>query len=700
MAGKDYLLEIQKFTTSQYWNSGVRITAGVMIPTLVMIQQGWLSIGIPFLFGALFVSLTDTPGPIHHRRNGMFAALALNTFTVLVVSLTRQYDLLLAAQVLIFSFFFSMMGIYGARAGAVGILAIVMMLIHMSPLHREQSLLVNTVLTALGGLWYTVLSLTLYRLQPYRLVEQALGENLMVIASYLRARGAFYKADVDVEATFHRVMKEQVDVLNGQIQMRELLFKTRQFVSDASPKSRSVMMIFLESLDLFEETMYSYQDYEVLRKHISPEFLDKFYLVILQVVAELELIGLSVQSGLAVKKTPRLQEALELLEGSLNEYQAKSEAENESLLALKQTLKNVMGIVDRLGKIVLYTRMEAYDKNRVVNEKDNAPGTQPLTFSLFTENLSLRSTNFRFAVRVCLSMFVGFVVSSLFELSHAYWVLLTIITILKPVYNLTRARNIQRVAGTLAGVVAGSGILYLLSNNTALLVIMTVCMLLAYSLLRVNYFGFVTFLTVYIIITFHFLNPFEFRSLIGERLIDTFIGSVIAGLAARFVFPFWHHHSVRLSMQKSLLANTTYFLSAWNALREPRLAKQYNAARKEAIVTLTNLSDHFQQMLAEPGEASTRASVHQFVIASHSLTSRISALAEKDIQPTDQTFQWMEQITSTLQVAETFLVSRPDPGPPSIETRILPALPTLHPLSIVSSLARDIKGIATTMGSN
>jgi hypothetical protein len=49
MAGKDYLLEIQKFTTSQYWNSGVRITAGVMIPTLVMIQQGWLSIGIPFL---------------------------------------------------------------------------------------------------------------------------------------------------------------------------------------------------------------------------------------------------------------------------------------------------------------------------------------------------------------------------------------------------------------------------------------------------------------------------------------------------------------------------------------------------------------------------------------------------------------------------------------------------------------------------
>ena len=73
--GKDYLKEIQKFTTSHYWNSGVRITTGVMVPMLIMINKGWLSEGIPFLWGALFVSLTDTPGPIHHRRNGMLAGI-------------------------------------------------------------------------------------------------------------------------------------------------------------------------------------------------------------------------------------------------------------------------------------------------------------------------------------------------------------------------------------------------------------------------------------------------------------------------------------------------------------------------------------------------------------------------------------------------------------------------------------------------
>src|SRR4051812_20845791 len=92
MAGRiDYLREIQKFTTGQYLNSGLRITAGVMIPLLILVKGGWLSVGIPFLWGALFVSLTDTPGPIHHRRNGMMVAILLNAVSVLITAWTREY---------------------------------------------------------------------------------------------------------------------------------------------------------------------------------------------------------------------------------------------------------------------------------------------------------------------------------------------------------------------------------------------------------------------------------------------------------------------------------------------------------------------------------------------------------------------------------------------------------------------------------
>ncbi len=694
----NYLQDIQRFTTSQYWNSGVRITTGVMVPLLIMARQGWLSVGIPFLFGALFVSLTDTPGPIHHRRNGMLAAVGLNALTVFITGLTYHHPALLLGQVVIFSFLFSMVGIYGARAGAIGTLALVIMLIQMSPLRQEQPIGINALLTAAGGLWYATFSLMLNRLRPYRLVEQALGENLMLIAEYVRARASFYRIESELDDTFNLVMQNQVDVLKTQTQIRELLFKTRQFVGDPSPKSRSVMMMFLESLDLFEEAMYSYQDYASMKEYVPPEFIQKCYLLILQLAVELEHIGLSVQAGIAVKKMPSLDPVLNALDQLIQERMANplTLPENQTMLALQQTGQNIRGMVSRLRKIVRYTRMEAYDPHRFPDQElEKPPATDPFSISLFIENFTFRANDFRYAMRITSSMLIAYGISAFFALSHAYWVMLTVITILKPVYKLTRARNIQRVLGTLGGVLLGSVILFLVSNTTILIVIMIACMVMAYSLLRVNYLGFVTFLTAYILITFHFLNPVQFKSLIGERLIDTLIGSAIAALAARFIFPVWQQYHIYPAMKKMLTANTAYFLAAWNALQHPTSpGKQYNAARNEAIVTLTNLSDHFQQMLAEPGQSRHASAVHQFVIANLTLTSRISALSVTDLVAPGDAQSWAEKITDTLQQAATCLESGNQAG--TVESTPTPSSPrkTLHTFSNIYSLAHDIKRIA------
>ena len=572
--GQDYLKEIQKFTTSQYWNSGVRITTGVMVPMLIMQSRGWLSEGIPFLWGALFVSLTDTPGPIHHRRNGMLAGIVLNTLTVLLTGFLYQFEAFLVIQVLVFSFVFSMLGIYGARAGAVGTLALVVMLLNMSPFRDHEDFLFNAILTAGGGMWYATFSMILFRFQPYRLVEQALGENLRQISGYMLARGGFYKMGTDIESTFHRVMQEQVAVLKSQNQLLELIFKTRQFVSDPSPKSRSLMMVFLESLDLFEETMHTYQDYKLLQQHTRhTDLLGKFNAVINEVAAELEFIGLSVQTGRAVRKMPDFADELNILSKSIAEHKVNSSGKgvNESLRALDQTVENIRGITNRLCNLVLYTRTQI-DINPTLQDQESeersaTQASDPIEVSLILENLTLRSNNFRYAVRLTVAMVVGYVVSSMLAVSHAYWVLLTIVTIIKPVYNVTRRRNIQRVLGTLGGVLVASIILFVVSNTTVLLVLLIVCMLLAYSLLRVNYLGFVTFLTIYIVITFHFLNPVEYQHLIWERLIDTFIGSVIAAVAARFIFPVWERENIHKAMLEMLEANRAYFLAVWHQIK-------------------------------------------------------------------------------------------------------------------------------------
>ena len=711
--GKDYLREIQKFTTSQYWNSGVRITSGVMVPMLIMANQGWLSKGMPFLWGALFVSLTDTPGPIQHRRNGMLAGIALNMLTVLITGLLHNYQTLLLIEVIVFCFVFSLLAIYGARAGAVGTLALVVMLLNMSPLRQHQNFLTDALLTAGGGIWYFIFSISLYRLQPYRLVEQALGENILQIADYIRARAAFYKEGTDIDASFNRVMQEQVAVLKNQNQMRELIFKARQFVSDPSPKSRSIMMVFLESMDLFEETMYVYQDYKLLHQHTRhTDLLPKFYRVLLKLVTELEHVGLMIQTGVKVKRVPDFTGDLDELTRSVQEHRKNisGTSVNQSLDALEQIIENIRSIGNRINKMVMYTEMQM-DVNPTLPDHDteNISKTHqpshsiPLRVSLLIENLTLRSNNFRYAVRITAAMLIGYGASAFFSVSHTYWVLLTIITILKPVYNVTRKRNIQRVAGTLSGVLAASAILFVISNSTVLLALLVISMLMAYSFLRINYLGFVIFLTIYIIITFHFLNPVEFKNLIGERLIDTFIGSVIAALAARFIFPVWEHENIKTAMHQMLEANRTYFLAAWKTLRHFETNEnEYNVARNEAIVTLTNLSDNFQQMLAEPGQAKQSSHIHQFVIASHTLTSRISALAPEDINSAPETDVqvWADKVAQVLKESgANLLVNGLDKNPPSMQPS-RETLPSINSISIIHSLAQDIRNITRKIALN
>src|SRR5690606_9999262 len=153
--------------------------------------------------------------------------------------------------IVVLSFFLTMFGVFGARAGAIGSLALVVMLLNLLSLNESFSTLQAAALIFAGGLWYMVFSMLLHGIRPYRAVEQVLGEHIIAIADYVRARAGFYREESDLTESFHRVMKAQSEVQDIQEQAQEMLFKTRRLVADASPRSRSLMMIYLESLDLF-----------------------------------------------------------------------------------------------------------------------------------------------------------------------------------------------------------------------------------------------------------------------------------------------------------------------------------------------------------------------------------------------------------------------------------------------------------------
>ena len=154
-------------------------------------------------------------------------------------------------------------------------------------------------------------------------------------------------------------------------------------------------------------------------------------------------------------------------------------------------------------------------------------------------------------------------------------------------------------------------------------------------------------------------------------------------------------------MQEILIANKKFFSAA---CQQPPANSQddngYTAARTDAIIALTNLSDNFQQMLAEPGQGKVSSHVHQFVIASHTLTSRISALSPKDLKniPPDILTAGQKNITQMLTASVENLNASENNS--WTEGDIATPFHSINPISIIYSLARELRNISLKIGSS
>jgi uncharacterized membrane protein YccC len=152
-----YHLGIKKFLNSQYLYTGVRITAGVLIPAMVLYHYGLLGVMMGIPLGALFIALPDNPGPLHHRINGMIAGIFINFVVVIIAGYSTDYHWVIGIEIVVFSFLFAMFGIYGARADGVGLMALVAFIISYGAVKTGHQLPIYSALYfAAGGAWYAV----------------------------------------------------------------------------------------------------------------------------------------------------------------------------------------------------------------------------------------------------------------------------------------------------------------------------------------------------------------------------------------------------------------------------------------------------------------------------------------------------------------------------------------------------------------
>lgn len=636
---KRQIREVRYFLFGQHFSDGLRITLAILIPSVVSYHFGQFETGMPISLGAFWVSITDAPGPVVHRRNGMLAGNLVVVVVSLITGFIRMNVWFLGAEILLFSFFFSMFAIYGNRATSVGTAGLLSMILMMDRELEPAAVWRYGALVCAGGFWYTAISLSFSQLRPYRAAQQALGECIHEIAKFLTIKAEFYSVRTDLQEDYRKLVAQQAIVSEKQDAVREILFKTRVIVKETTWTGRLLVLTFGDVVDLYEQIVAMYYDYASIRERFGATgILDEIARLIRQLAVEMDYIGLAIQSNRPYKNRTDLLRHLERLKTRIDEL-GKNEKEGSNLV-LKKILVTLRNLNQRLNDIHTYSPSELSEKpqNKEAPEYSRFVSHQEIDPKLIVNSLTLSSSIFRHSLRVTIACLIGFIAAKLIAYGHhGYWILLTVSLILKPAFSLTKQRNYERIIGTVAGGLIGVGLLMAIPNTTGLFWVMLVLMIGAYSFQRTNYIVMVILMTPYILILFRFLGLGGIH-VAEERVLDTLIGCVIA-FAASYLFPHWESQQLKGLLRDVLEANRTYLRKLVDSLSGKRLTvMDYKLARKEVYVSSANLSAAFQRMTSEPQSKQWHKNeIHEFVVLNHILSSNIATIASARLnleQPT------------------------------------------------------------------
>jgi uncharacterized membrane protein YccC len=451
---------------------------------------------------------------------------------------------------------------------------------------------------------------------------------MLDVSKFLRIKAAFYRPDTDIEENYHKVVSQQIHVSQNQDAVRELLFKSRLVVKESTNASRMLVLTFLDLVDLFEQIMATHYDYTAIHEKFEKTgILDDIAQMIAHIADELDNLGYAIQANARYKQLVDLNPELEKLKIKIDELTVKDK--EVSNLVLKKILINLRDLTHNIANISNYYNSKSAEAllERSEVEYSKFVSHQEYDPRLYADNLTLSSSIFKHSLRVALVCLIGFIAAkTITHGHHSYWILLTIIVILKPGFSLTKQRNYQRLVGTIAGGSLGILILYLVKDTTAEFVILMVFMIAAYSFQRLNYIVSVIFMTPYILILFKLLGV---NHVVEERIYDTIIGSLIAFVSSYIIFPTWEFDIIKSTLNNVLQANINYLMKVADSLSGKNVnTTEYKLARKDVYVYSANLSAAFERMTSEPKRRQQHIKeVHKFVVLNHILTSYIATIA-------------------------------------------------------------------------
>jgi uncharacterized membrane protein (TIGR01666 family) len=624
--------KIKKFIDSTHFTNALKVTIAAVFPALFFAYIGNFQIGFTIALGAIFAYPSDIPSNLKHKINGILVAVLIVSAVNLLINIANPYPWLLYPMLTILIFSISMLSVYGQRATMVSFSALLAIALAFAHIQTGWLILQYAGLLLSGGLFYLLISLIFYYIRPHRYVELQLADCMRLTSQYLTLRGDLWTINSDRREITKKQLHLQVELNAIHENIRAVLLKNRA-TSGSSNQNRKMLLAFISLVEIVELAVSTSFDHDKLHQKFDDHpLLLKTYQTLAYTLGErLKLVGSTIENRSLHVLTDNLVTDIEKLELAIEAYKSElgDELSYEGVFMLTTMLEYAEKQVEKIKVLeAAFTSKNTFqDLKGRDNDLEKFVTPQYYPWQTLVDNFSFSSTVFRHSLRLTITLLVGFIIGKILPFQNTYWIVLTIVVIMRQGYGLTKQRTYHRIIGTFLGVIVAFTILHSVNNPQIIGTLAIIAMILGFSFTPTNYKVGATFITVYVIFIYGILTP-NIQDVIQYRVLDTLVGALLSYLANSYIWPSWEFLNVPVYLEKSIEANRNYLKQiALLYNKKGEVPTAYRLARKQAFIAIGNLMASFQRMVQEPKSKQNQLpQLYKLTVINHTMLSSAASI--------------------------------------------------------------------------
>ncbi|MFC6284132.1 MULTISPECIES: FUSC family protein [Polaromonas] len=595
---------------SQYVANGLTVALGLVLVMLAIFEASGLAAAATASVGVMITSLPDVPSPRKRKIMQMLPAPLLGAPLFALVQLVRQDEVLLGVVLVAGTFLAMMMMAWGKRGGPICFSLLFSLLFSMAapPAGSLEHIAQHTGWFLAGSVLYLLWAVLTTHWLNQRFRTQLLAECLSSFAQILRTQAQRFAEQPDHQALLASMLQQQAALADQLQNTRDVVLE-----SPTTPARQRLAAMLLSLLEARDHQLACDLDLDfLLEQGVGTTTLPALQHTLEATADRLEALGMSLLLGRTGHAIEPIADLRLPLAGLLPPHSTPANQLAPEALKLEtpDSVALLHNMADRIGHISdEAVKMAALARGDLAPELAAVRTQWQLFVSATTWSwkpllgvLAWRAPMLRYALRATLAVAAGYVISlHLPWVAHDYWILLTIVVVMRGNLAQTVQRRNARVAGTLLGCGFVMAMLATHPGARTIFLVVALSMGLAHAFALRRYLYTSIAATVSGLLQAHLLLVgVQPTFAVGERLADTLLGALIAWLFS-YVLPAWERNQLPGLVRRSVQAQVKHARLALALLGGPQTSDlAWRLARRDAYNSLSDLTLATQRTLAEP----------------------------------------------------------------------------------------------------